>query len=301
MAFSFIGSNSATGSAVSTLSCSLGASSQAGDLLIIAYAFEGVASSSGPWIVPNVGQLANDVLGPAIAWQQLAWQAPSGTGVGLEVWGAILSAGNHVVGTFAANQNVAAVTCTYRGEYNPTGNILGAPPRLNPTRQVTGNQPPAPSVLANTGELIVAVGGDTMNTTFGTPSGFTNRVDQNRSGAGTVEATIADRTATLTGSTGLITFPNAASSGTALGATATLVFQPAPTTAGSGGIINAGLPEDLDIGSGYTIRVTALDPTSGNPVPGVTMSNLVLTAEQISGTPEELQVGPFMLVPGPNA
>lgn len=300
MAFSYIASSTATGSGVTSLSCNLPAGTSPGDLLVIAYAFEGVPASSAPWIIPNTGQ-NNDGVGPFNSWQQYAQQAPSGTGAGIEVWAAIYSSGALIVGYFPTSRNVVAVMSTYRGEYNPTGNILGAPPRIATTAQTTGNQPAAPSVLANTGELVVAIAGDTMTANFGTPLGFTNRVDQTRAGAGTVEATMADRTATLTGNTGPITFPNNASSSTALGASATLVFQPVPTTAGAGGVINAGLPEDLDIGPGYTLRVTALDPTSGNPVSGVKVSNLVFTADQISGTPEALQVGPFMLVPGPNA
>lgn len=302
MAFTFIGSSNAVGSGVTSLSITLPVSAAAGDLLILGYGLEGVAPGSGPWIIPNVGQLGNNGLGPFIAWQQLCWQAPSGTGAGLEVWGAVLSSGNSVTATFTSSQNVVCVCAVYRGEYNPTGNILGTMPRLAPTQQVTGNLPASPSVLANSGELVIAAGSDTMGAGgFGSPSGFTNRVDQARSGAGTVDATIADRVATVTGNTGPITFPNNASSSTAKGSTATLVFSPAPATAGAGGIINAGLPEDLDIGSGYTLRVSALDPTNGNPVSGVTVSNLIFTAEQVSGTPEGLQVGPFMLVPGPNA
>lgn len=302
MAFSFIAANNATGSNVTSLDCTLPAGTAVGDLLVAAYAFEGVAAGTGPWIIPNVGQFNGQPgIGPSLSWLQACFQAPASSGAGLEVWAAIFSAGTHIVANFAASQNVVAVICTYRGEFNPTGSILGAPPRLAPTQQVTGNQPPSPAVLANSGELVVAIASDTMGgSAFGTPSAFTNRVDQTRAGAGTVEGTIADRTATLTGNTGPITFPNAASSSAARGSTATLVFQPVPASAGLGGIINAGLPEDLDIGSGYTLSVNALDPVTGNPVSGVKVSNLIFTAEQVSGTPEGLEVGPFMLVPGPN-
>ena len=301
MAFSFVAASSATGTGVTSLSCNIPGGTQPGDLLVMEYAFENVAAASGPWIIPNIGQNA-DGIGPLNAWQQYVQQAPSAAGAGMEVWAAIYSSGAAIVGYFTTAQNVVAALCAYRGEYNPTGNILGAPPRLNPSQQVTGNQPPSPAVLANTGELVVACAADTMTgSNYGTPSGFTNRVDVTRAAAGTVEGTIADRVATLTGNTGPITFPNAASSTTAKGATATLVFQVSPATAGAGGIINAGLPEDLDIGDGYTLRVTALDPVSGNPVTGVTVSNLIFTAEQLAGTPEGLEVGPFMLVPGPGA
>lgn len=301
MAFSFIAANNNTGTGVTSLDCNLPAGVAVGDLLVITYAFEAVAAGSGPWVIPNIGQNADGV-GPFNSWVQAAWQAPTSSGAGIEVWTAIYSSGTHIKGYFAASQNVVAVIGAWRGEYNPTGFIFGAPARLAPSQAVTGHQPPAPAVLANTGELIIACAGDTMTgSNFGTPSGFSNRVDVTRGAAGTVETTMADHTATLTGDTGPITFPNNASSATAKGTTATLVFQPSPTTAGQGGIINAGLPKDLDIGDGYTLRVTALDPTTGNPVTGVTVNNLIFTAEQISGTPGELEVGPFMLVPGPEA
>lgn len=301
MAFSFIASSNAVGSGVTNLQYNVPTGTQPGDLMVGLWAFEGVAAGSGPWIIPNVGQLQPNGIGPAGAWQQYVFQAPGSTGVGIEVWCAIESTATNPEAFFTTAQNVTSVMCTYRGEYNPTNNILGAPPRIAVEQQVTGHQPPSPSVTANMGELIVAVAGDTMTASnFGTPSGFTNRVDIQRSGAGTVEATIADRTATIAGSTGPITFPNNASSASAKGSTGTLIFQAVPTTAGTGGVINAGLPDDLDIGSGYTLRVTALDENTGNSVSGVNIDTVVLTVDQISGTPEGLEVGPFMLVPGPN-
>lgn len=302
MAFTYIGSANAVTNGATELDCSRPAGIGVGNIIIAVFAFENVASGSGPWIIPNNGQFSANYIGPSTQWQQVCWQAPQASGVGIEVWAAIHISGTNQFAMFAASQAATTVTVAYSGEYNPTGIITGAPPRIATTAQVNGNAPAAPSVNANSGELIVACGGDLMTAAkFGTPSGFTNRVDVQRSGAGTVEATIADATASVAGVTGPITFPNAASSSTTKGATATLLIIPTPSTAGLGGIINAGLPEDLDIGSGYTLRVTALDPTTGNPVTGVTVSNLVFTAEQIAGTPGELETGPFMLVPGPNA
>lgn len=301
MAFSFISSNNAVGTGVTSLTLNVPAGISAGQLLVSVWAFENVAAGSGPWIIPNTGQFNPDGLGPAKSWQQVAFQSPSVAGVGIEVWASIYSSGTDTIGNFAASQNVTAVIGAWSGEYNPTGLISGAPPRVATSAQVTGNQPAAPSVTPNSGDLIVACGGDLMTASkFGTPSGFTNRVDVARSGSGTVEATIADATAGVSAPTGPITFPNSAASSSTAGATATLALAPAPSTAGAGGIINAGLPEDLDVGPGYTLQVTALDPSTGNPVSGVTVSNLIFTADQISGTPEGLEVGPFMLVPGPN-
>lgn len=302
MAFTYRGNASATASGLTEIDCNRPAGVQVGDIIVALYAFEGVASGSGPWIIPNSGQFSSNYIGPSQGWLQLCWQTPGATGVGIEVWGAIHKTGAVQNANFVASENAVTVTTAYGGVYNPTGNIGSYTVRTSATAQVTGNQPAAPAVNANAGDLIVACFGDLMTASgFGTPSGYTNRVDVARSGAGTVEAALADLTTVAAGNTGLITSPQAAASSTTRGATATLAIIPAPATAGSGGIVNAGLPEDLDIGGGYTLRVTALDPATGNPVPGVTVSNLVFTAEQVAGTPEDLQVGPFMLVPGPNA
>lgn len=66
--------------------------------------------------------------------------------------------------------------------------------------------------------------------------------------------------------------------------------------------IDANMPQDLDLGSGWTIRVTAVDP-SGSLVSNVKVSNMSIVADAPLGaeTGGGLAVGPFMLVPGPNA
>lgn len=303
MAFSFIAASSSDGTGVTNLQYNVPVGTQAGDLLIGVWAFEGVAAGSGPWIIPNVGQLQPNGIGPAGAWYQYAFQAPGAAGVGIEVWCAIDSSASNPEAFFAAAQNVSSVMCTYRGEYNPTGNILGAPPRLDPSQQVSGNQPPAPSVSVNVGELVVAVAGDTMGAGgFGTPSGFTNRVDHARGGVGNVEATIADRVATVAGPTGPITFPTAASAAAAKGATATLVFTLAPTVAGAGPLFDAPLPPDLDLASGWTLRVTALDAVTGAPISGVNVTNFAAEVLDVNGAGAPgLEFGDFLLVPGPGA
>lgn len=270
--------------------------------MVAAFGFEGVAPGSGPWIVPNQGQFTADKIGPASGWLQAGFQSPSVTGNGLEVWVAIYGSGTNNNAVFAANQNCSAVTVGYSGNYNPTGTITGAPPRLFVSAQTTGNQPASPSVIANSGELVVACGADQMTGSgFGTPSGFTNRVDVARSGAGTVEATIADRTATVAGATGPITFPNAAATAATAGATATLIVQPAPVTAGSGALQVAPMPPELDLGPGYSLSVTALSTTNGSLVSGVNVSNFTVLLEDEGATTQALQTGPYMLVPGPNA
>lgn len=63
--------------------------------------------------------------------------------------------------------------------------------------------------------------------------------------------------------------------------------------------LNVGLPQDLDLNGGWTIRATAVD-SSGALVAGVNVSNMAIIADSpTSATGVELQTGPFMLVPGP--
>lgn len=63
--------------------------------------------------------------------------------------------------------------------------------------------------------------------------------------------------------------------------------------------IVAGLPPDLALGGGYTLRVTALDPTTGAQVAGVKVGAVAITAKAPTTAPANLQVGPFKLVAGP--
>lgn len=65
---------------------------------------------------------------------------------------------------------------------------------------------------------------------------------------------------------------------------------------------DAPMPGNLDLGPGYTLRVTALSTTDGSVVSGVNVSNFsVLVEDTGSGTVDNLSYGPFLLVPGPNA
>jgi hypothetical protein len=57
------------------------------------------------------------------------------------------------------------------------------------------------------------------------------------------------------------------------------------------------LPPGLDLGGGCQIRVTALDPTTGNVVSGVKVSNVTLQVDLLRGG--DLAYGPFVLVTGP--
>lgn len=303
MAFAFVGNANAVGTGVTSLTCNRPAGVAVGNLIVAVYAFENVAAGSGPWIIPNAGQFSTNFIGPAEGWQQVCWQAPSAAGVGIEVWAAIHGSGATQAAQFAAAQNVTTVTAAWSGEYNPTNLISGGAVRVATPAQATGNQPPAPSVAANSGELIIACAGDLMTgALFGTPSGFTSRVDVARAGAGTVEATIADAVAPIAGPTGLIIFPNAAAAAATRGATATLAIIPTPTGATVGPILDVPMPEDLDLGAGWTLRITALDPVTGAVVPGVTVANLAMEIVDVNGVgPPGLEFGEFLLVPGPGA
>lgn len=63
------------------------------------------------------------------------------------------------------------------------------------------------------------------------------------------------------------------------------------------------MPPNLDLGSGYTVRVTALDPTTGATVAGVNITTTVLTADSASMNAGSGGggAGEWMLVPGINA
>lgn len=63
----------------------------------------------------------------------------------------------------------------------------------------------------------------------------------------------------------------------------------------------AGLPPWLNLKYGYQIRFNALDPTTGNPVSGVVVTNPTLYVENLTtGADAALQSGQFILVAGPS-
>lgn len=61
------------------------------------------------------------------------------------------------------------------------------------------------------------------------------------------------------------------------------------------------MPPDLDIGPSCTLRVTAIDPTTGNLVSGVTVNTVVLSVALVTGSADGLVTGDWFLVPGPGA
>ena len=62
------------------------------------------------------------------------------------------------------------------------------------------------------------------------------------------------------------------------------------------------LPPNLDLDDTFQIRVTALDPATGNTVAGVNVGTVTLIVDNIGGGDlASGTFGPFMLVPGPGA
>jgi len=59
----------------------------------------------------------------------------------------------------------------------------------------------------------------------------------------------------------------------------------------------APMPPWLDLGAGYKLQVNAVDPTTGDQVTGVVISDFSIIVDNLSGG--NLEAGPFMLVPGP--
>lgn len=61
--------------------------------------------------------------------------------------------------------------------------------------------------------------------------------------------------------------------------------------------LKTGFPHVITIGAGYQIVFQALDPTTGNAVTGVTVSNVSVFGDDGRDITSEL-LGPFMFVPG---
>jgi hypothetical protein len=48
--------------------------------------------------------------------------------------------------------------------------------------------------------------------------------------------------------------------------------------------LTAGIPDTMELNANYQIQITALDPSSGAVVSGVTVSNVFIMADPIFGT-----------------
>ena len=67
--------------------------------------------------------------------------------------------------------------------------------------------------------------------------------------------------------------------------------------------LDAPMPANLDLGPGFTLRLTALAVSDGSVVSGVNVSNFSVLVNDLGGTISTgpLGTGPFQLVPGPGA
>lgn len=66
--------------------------------------------------------------------------------------------------------------------------------------------------------------------------------------------------------------------------------------------VAAGMPAAMDLGDGWTIRLTALSPSDGSVVAGVKVLDLRIGVENVGGgSAGDLAVGPYYLVPGSGA
>lgn len=66
--------------------------------------------------------------------------------------------------------------------------------------------------------------------------------------------------------------------------------------------MQAAIPPGLDLTDGYVLEFTALDPTTGAVDTSVIVSTASLLVDNLGGGDlQGLEVGPFMLVPGPGA
>lgn len=203
MAFTFVGNSGFQSGTAGSTSMSAHPSSEAGDYLIAVFAFEGVAAGSGPWVASADG------------WTRLLYQAPAGTGNGLEVWGAHVPTQNGTF-TFDTTRTYAARMATFRG-------FLGYEVHDAATSQITGDNPSAPSITASTGDGILVVGAhEVQSPGWGAPTGgFTTRFDNARGGTfGNTEVYLGSRVASSDGATGTADWTLTAEAPTTEGATA---------------------------------------------------------------------------------
>lgn len=65
--------------------------------------------------------------------------------------------------------------------------------------------------------------------------------------------------------------------------------------------LNVGMPPDLDVGPTYTLRVTAVSPSTGAPVANVNIGEVVFDVTAVGTNLDDLNQGPWVYIPGPNA
>jgi hypothetical protein len=64
--------------------------------------------------------------------------------------------------------------------------------------------------------------------------------------------------------------------------------------------LQSSMPQFTQLGYNTSVFLEALDPTTGDPVDGVTVTNVDIWADVGDDGSTGTQAGPFMLVPGPN-
>lgn len=65
--------------------------------------------------------------------------------------------------------------------------------------------------------------------------------------------------------------------------------------------LNIGMPDNQDVGPTYTLRVTAIDQTTGATTANVNVGEVVIDATAVGTNVQDLAQGQWFLVPGPNA
>lgn len=65
--------------------------------------------------------------------------------------------------------------------------------------------------------------------------------------------------------------------------------------------LKVSLPPGVSLWDGCVVRVTAIDPVTGDTVSGVNVQNVTLQVIQTAGSEQDLTVGNWQLVPGPGA
>lgn len=197
MAITFVANSSNNGFASSAdVTVVLAPGTAVGDLLLCSFAFGSVAAGSGPWVATAPS-----------GWLRIIYRAPSATGVGIEVWGALYVSGASAHFTFNGTYEGNMRQSTYRG-FTPVvpGQIVSLVGDAQSV-QTTGNDPVAPSVNVDVAGSMVGVSAANVlsSTGFGYPAPYTKRWDNAESGSfGTTENALGEHIGAGSGATGTI-------------------------------------------------------------------------------------------------
>lgn len=66
----------------------------------------------------------------------------------------------------------------------------------------------------------------------------------------------------------------------------------------------AAMPAELELAGGFTVRLTAINATTGAVIPGITVSDFVAIVDDLTGlggAALKVDSGPYLLIPGPGA